>query len=57
VVVFVYDARLPNITSMSGSSLVANGTTAPNLPTPCTSARPGYKIYRFTQGSGNIRVG
>jgi hypothetical protein len=57
IVVLAYPSNLSNITSMSGSTLVANGTTAPNIPTPCTANRPGYKIYKFTAGSGNIIIG
>jgi len=57
IVILAYPSCFANITSMSGSTLVANGTTAPNVPTPCTANRPGYKIYKFTAGSGNIIIG
>ena len=57
VVVLVYPSCIPNITYMSGSTLVANCTTAPSIPTPCTVNKAGYKIYKFTAGSGSIGIG
>jgi hypothetical protein len=44
---------LPSITAMT-SSLVCNGTTGPSVPTPDTASRSGYKIYKFTSGTGTV---
>jgi hypothetical protein len=45
----------PNITAFS-AGLVVNGvtTTGSNVPSPDTASRSGYKLYKFTSGTGTI---
>jgi hypothetical protein len=61
VVIIAYPDTFPNLSSIgaglttqswNGSAWInnASGSTTPN-----TTIRSGYKVYRFSQGTGNIQ--
>jgi len=55
IVVIAYPKEYPSIIYFS-AGLVVNGVsaTANVTPAPNTTSRAGYKVYRFTSGSGTI---
>jgi hypothetical protein len=55
IVVIAYVSTDTSIVSFS-AGLVVNGTTTngSNVPAPDTVSRSGYKVYKFTAGTGTI---
>jgi hypothetical protein len=51
VVILAYVNTEPNLISVS-AGLTCNGTAGNT--TPDTTSRPGYKVYKFTAGTGTI---
>lgn len=51
IVILAYPNTMPNLVSVA-AGLTCNGS-AGNI-TPDTATRPGYKIYKFTAGTGTI---
>jgi len=52
IVVIAYPNTYPNLVTVTGT-LTINGSA--NNTVPDTASRPGYKIYKFTAGTGTIR--
>jgi hypothetical protein len=55
IVIIAYLNNYPDIISFS-SGLVVNGvtTTGSNVPASDIASRSGYKVYKFTAGTGTI---
>ena len=55
VVIIAYLNNYPDIASFS-AGLVVNGvtTTGSNIPASDVASRSGYKVYRFTSGTGTV---
>ena len=51
VIIIAYASSFPNLTSV-GAGLICNGSGGNT--TPDTASRAGYKVYKFTSGSGTI---
>jgi hypothetical protein len=56
IVIIAYLDSYPNIVSFS-AGLIVNGvtTTGSNVPAPDIASRSGYKVYKFTSGTGTIQ--
>jgi hypothetical protein len=55
IVIIAYLSNYPDIASFS-AGLVVNGvtTTGSNIPASDTVSRSGYKLYKFTAGTGSF---
>jgi hypothetical protein len=51
VVVIAYSNSLKDLASV-GAGLTCNGSAGNNVSD--TASRPGYKVYKFTAGTGSI---
>jgi hypothetical protein len=55
IVIIAYANTYSDIVAFS-AGLVVNGvtTTGSNVPTSDTASRSGYKVYKFTSGTGTV---
>ncbi len=51
IVIIAYSSSLKDLTSV-GAGLTCNGSTGNNVSD--TASRPGFKVYKFTAGTGSI---